>query len=251
MSYLICEKCGGYYELQEGESIEDFDSCQCGGKLGYDRKKDDHITNLNDTKNFEYEKQRQTKVLGIYDDIKREKTRNYFKKRDIKMESYNSENLVSNSAFILLTFTIFPLTFAVEYNFIPFIILAVFSILLPGLFYYLQTSKKINTIAEIKKIYGICGLYFASFLGIFLIWVLMNLFGFVVNFLNNFPTIAFAFVFALIFIQKYIGNYMGLEISDPLTSLSDIKKYIYYIGVFISTVWFIFVFVIAVALHLY
>ncbi len=243
MSYLICEKCGGYYELQEGESIEDFDSCQCGGKLGYDGKKD--------TKNFASEKQKQSKALGIYNDIKHEKTRNYFKKRDKKMESYNSENLVSNSAFIILTFTIFPLTFAVAYNYIPFIILAVISILLPGIFYYLQTSKKINTIAEIKKIYGIGGLYFALFLGIFLIWVLTNLFGFVINFVNNPLTMAFAFVFALIFLQKYMGNYMGLEISDPLTSLSDIKKYIYYMGVFISTAWFIFIFVVAIGLHLF
>ena len=243
MSYLICEKCGGYYELQEGESIEDFDSCQCGGKLGYDRK--------NDTRNFVSEKQKQSKALGIYNDIKQEKRHNYFKKRDIKMESYNSENLVSNSGFILLTFTIFPLTFAVAYNFIPFIILAVFSILLPGLFYYLQTNKKIHTIADIKNIYGICGLYFTSFLGIFLIWVITNLFGFVISFVNNSLIMAFAFVFALIFLQKYMGNYMGLEISDPLTSLSDIKKYIYYIGVFISTAWFIFVFVIAIGLHLH
>ena len=242
MSYLICEKCGGYYELQEGESIEDFDSCQCGGELGYDRKKD--------TKNFVSEKQKQSKALGIYNDIKQEKSHNYFKKRDIKMESYNSENLVSNSGFILLTFTIFPLTFAVAYNFIPFIILAVFSILLPGLFYYLQTNKKINTIADIKNIYGIFGLYFASFLGIFLIWVITNLFGHLFSFINNSLIMAFAFVFALIFLQKYMGNYMGLEISDPLTSLSDIKKYIYYIGVFISTAWFIFVFVIAIGLHL-
>lgn len=33
--YLICKKCGGYYELQLGESPEDFDSCQCGGELEY------------------------------------------------------------------------------------------------------------------------------------------------------------------------------------------------------------------------
>ena len=33
MMYLVCEICGGYYHLMEGESINDFDSCQCGGKL--------------------------------------------------------------------------------------------------------------------------------------------------------------------------------------------------------------------------
>ena len=35
MSYVICGKCGGYYKLQEGESFEDFDKCQCGGNLSY------------------------------------------------------------------------------------------------------------------------------------------------------------------------------------------------------------------------
>ena len=41
MAYLICDKCGGYYELQEGESPEDFsDTCECGGKLRYDENID-------------------------------------------------------------------------------------------------------------------------------------------------------------------------------------------------------------------
>ncbi len=35
MGYLVCEKCNGYYELQSGESPEDFKSCQCGGSLRY------------------------------------------------------------------------------------------------------------------------------------------------------------------------------------------------------------------------
>ena len=35
MGYVICEKCGGYYELEEGESPEDFEACNCGGTLSY------------------------------------------------------------------------------------------------------------------------------------------------------------------------------------------------------------------------
>jgi len=35
MGYLVCDKCGGFYELQDGESADDFDSCECGGKLEY------------------------------------------------------------------------------------------------------------------------------------------------------------------------------------------------------------------------
>lgn len=35
MPFVVCEECGGYYELQKGESPEDFESCLCGGKLEY------------------------------------------------------------------------------------------------------------------------------------------------------------------------------------------------------------------------
>ncbi|NYB52362.1 MAG: hypothetical protein HVN35_07395 [Methanobacteriaceae archaeon] len=35
MGYLICNRCGGYYELQDDESPEDFESCRCGGQLFY------------------------------------------------------------------------------------------------------------------------------------------------------------------------------------------------------------------------
>lgn len=35
MPFLICQRCGGYYELDEDESPEDFDSCRCGGQLIY------------------------------------------------------------------------------------------------------------------------------------------------------------------------------------------------------------------------
>ena len=35
MPYLICQNCGGYYQLDDDESPEDFDRCRCGGKLVY------------------------------------------------------------------------------------------------------------------------------------------------------------------------------------------------------------------------
>lgn len=41
MGYLICKECDGYYQLQEGEHPEDFDRCQCGGKLEYVEKIED------------------------------------------------------------------------------------------------------------------------------------------------------------------------------------------------------------------
>lgn len=35
MSIIECDNCGGYYKLEEGESLEDFDTCQCGGNLSH------------------------------------------------------------------------------------------------------------------------------------------------------------------------------------------------------------------------
>jgi len=36
MPYLICGQCGAYYELEKGESPQDFELlCDCGGKLEY------------------------------------------------------------------------------------------------------------------------------------------------------------------------------------------------------------------------
>jgi predicted nucleic acid-binding Zn ribbon protein len=40
---MVCEKCGGYYKLKEGESPEDFKSCQCGGNLKYVQNFNSHI----------------------------------------------------------------------------------------------------------------------------------------------------------------------------------------------------------------
>lgn len=36
--YVWCEKCNGYYKMEEDESPEDFESCHCGGKLVYTEK---------------------------------------------------------------------------------------------------------------------------------------------------------------------------------------------------------------------
>jgi len=41
MGYLICTKCGGYYELREGEVPDDFASCKCTGKLKFIATLDD------------------------------------------------------------------------------------------------------------------------------------------------------------------------------------------------------------------
>ena len=49
MSYLVCDKCGSYYELQPGESPEDFtDQCECGGKLFYEDDSSPHDNKIVD-----------------------------------------------------------------------------------------------------------------------------------------------------------------------------------------------------------
>ena len=54
MGYLICDKCGGYYELQPGEKPEDFsDECECGGKLIYSDTYD--VINENEDDNVDNE----------------------------------------------------------------------------------------------------------------------------------------------------------------------------------------------------
>ena len=35
MGYLICKKCKGRYDLQQGELPEEFESCSCGGELEF------------------------------------------------------------------------------------------------------------------------------------------------------------------------------------------------------------------------
>lgn len=41
MGYLECKKCGGIYELQEGESPDDYDVCHCGGEIEYYQSHDE------------------------------------------------------------------------------------------------------------------------------------------------------------------------------------------------------------------
>ncbi len=63
MGYLICKECGGYYELEPGESPKDpqnprfwdprnkvsegFDRCQCGGELVYKKNLNDKTNGFN------------------------------------------------------------------------------------------------------------------------------------------------------------------------------------------------------------
>lgn len=64
MSYLQCKACGGYYELQEGESPEDYDLCYCGGELEHHLSPHD-VIKQSYTEEKEYKRQKNKKLLLI------------------------------------------------------------------------------------------------------------------------------------------------------------------------------------------
>lgn len=52
LGYLVCDKCNEYYQLQPGESPDDFtDECECGGKLTYYNDLNEYENNLLTKKN--------------------------------------------------------------------------------------------------------------------------------------------------------------------------------------------------------
>lgn len=66
MGYIICEKCGGYYELQPGEHPEDFDRCDCGGKLKYERSLIDENYDIPSSRSgFKLPSSKNLKTFGI------------------------------------------------------------------------------------------------------------------------------------------------------------------------------------------
>jgi len=62
--YLECEECGGYYELELGESPEDFEKCQCGGNLRYTSSKpSDNISDGSKSNIMGFMKRRRNFIL--------------------------------------------------------------------------------------------------------------------------------------------------------------------------------------------
>ena len=69
MRYLICDKCGGFYELQPGESPEDFDlTCNCGGELKCYHSIDDEYIKNNSNSSPNHTKKIQSPIKGLDQD---------------------------------------------------------------------------------------------------------------------------------------------------------------------------------------
>lgn len=80
--YLVCTQCKGYYELQENESPEDFEKCECGGSLNYHEPRTPVKDNLKSTRQHVFNKS--PKSQGGYT------TQNPLNK--VKTETSTSEN---------------------------------------------------------------------------------------------------------------------------------------------------------------
>lgn len=240
MPYLFCKKCKGYYELNEGESLEDFERCECGGELIFSENKDEDINlnpenQLSDIEGHVSEQDQNNSHLYSGDIDNK-----FASKSDVELPSSTSQRFFKNSAFILLTFTIFPILLGFQYSLISFYLCAAYGVIVAVLLYNTKRSNGLVTVAEFKKYLWLCGLYFLAILGSFLLWASSDIGGFLFNFLYNFPVIMFTIVFSIIFLQRYLGNINGDEVVDPLDSLDNKLKYIYYIGVLLSIVWLVY-----------
>ena len=70
MSFLICDKCNGSYELRPGESPEDFDlACECGGELKFHNSSINDYQDLPKIENIGVEKSYAEQRSSEYDSI--------------------------------------------------------------------------------------------------------------------------------------------------------------------------------------
>ena len=245
MGYLICDKCGGYYELQPGESPDDFtDECGCGGNLEYTTTSDIEDS-ISDYEDLPHNYNNDDSPLAIYKSIAKENKHNYLEKRDKALDNNISDNLLTNSGFILITFAIFPLKYGVLFRSLPFYLLALCAIILAGYFFYLQKTEQDLTLHKMQRIYSIVSIYFIIFLALFFIWAIMWAASDIVKFLSYYATVmgpvdVLIISYAFLFTQKFIVISTSHQIIDPLTSMGKTTKFIYYIIVFASVATFIF-----------
>jgi hypothetical protein len=127
MGYLFCQKCGGYYELREGESVDDFAHCSCGGSLIYTEKIDGLLQpEINSKKSEEFsaekistttdEKSHSKIVSPDFDEVSKNKN----KKSDNVHEKYQTQKQISNLGLIIMFVGLFLLIFAFFYPFLFF-----------------------------------------------------------------------------------------------------------------------------------
>ena len=211
MGYLICDKCGGYYELQPGESPDDFtDECGCGGNLEYTTTSDIEDS-ISDYEDLPHNYNNDDSPLAIYKSIAKENKHNYLEKRDKALDNNISDNLLTNSGFILITFAIFPLKYGVLFRSLPFYLLALCAIILAGYFFYLQKTEQDLTLHKMQRIYSIVSIYFILFGCLFIIWAIVWAYTDIVQCISYYldimgPVDFVTLAYVVLFTQKFIEN---------------------------------------------
>ena len=215
MGYLICDKCEGYYELKEGEAIDDFQSCACGGKLKYVKNLDKAILESDMLKkmskcvycgaeNLNKDKFCGScgKPLNINDNLDKST------KKVSGIIEANPNKTVEKENINILAIIFGLITAIVVYflNFFSFIIIpALFSGIVAG--YYASSDNYLKSIS-----YGT----FTSLIGISIGYVLLI---FIFFRYYNFPTNSF--YIGLILLQSIIfgciGGYIGFYIKKVVT----------------------------------
>ncbi|NYB51162.1 MAG: NERD domain-containing protein [Methanobacteriaceae archaeon] len=126
MGYLFCQKCGGYYELSEGETLDEFAHCSCGGSLIYTEKIKEQSHPHNTSENLNESKDKKTSIPppeGInsreFADDLDEKSKNKTK-MDYYNLKYHNEKQISKLGLILMFIGLLLLILAFFYPFLLF-----------------------------------------------------------------------------------------------------------------------------------
>lgn len=218
MGYLICKKCGGYYELQDGESSEEFTSCECGGKLEYYRYMSGylgHENTLEDLKNHQdtySEKEELENELNVYQDIKNHS----------KCSEEKSKKFLLNSGAVILVFSLSPFFYGITYDFEYLTVMGILTSFFAVLLYFISRNEtKITDAVFMQKIYIYQSLFFILMAVIFVIFLMLNynkLIDFGMSFVTVFIIIVLLYYSFNVFV-RYNAPFEPLSPKDPRANI--------------------------------
>ena len=176
MGFLVCEKCGGYYKLQEDESPESFDYCKCGGELIYYKHIHDYLGEEDRTgyskehkNDIHFKREQLNEELEKYQNV-RSLSSLQFDKSTTKLEK-----LLLYSCSIMFIFSIIPLFYSIFTKFWPLMLISVIGIISAALLYLnLKNSDKISQVLFMYNIYIIYAVYFILIPLVYVISLIMN-----------------------------------------------------------------------------
>jgi uncharacterized membrane protein len=150
--YIKCRSCNGYYQLEKGESLDDFESCTCGGELEYS--------------GTGYKTDKKEKGKGWFKKFKKDEKKAEFKKEKSKSinESISAKKEVSMKGFrstymdLILVFvvTIFSIVCVVapvlNDSFIRTLLGLFFILFLPGYALIAALFPKVHDLDGIERL---------------------------------------------------------------------------------------------------